>query len=169
MASSELEWKTRKRILVERDHPNLMLPDKILRIAIKPDVVEPRFLVHALRSRRVRDYFEANATGTSNSMPKQRQIADEIERLLALANTIEQRASAALGRIKSLPAAILAKAFAGELVPTEAELAREEGRTYETAQQMLARIRPESASNESSKNKHRRRAPANAMSAKEDV
>src|SRR5208282_6037463 len=36
--------------------------------------------------------------------------------------------------------AILAKAFLGELVPTEAELARAEGREYETVQQLLGRI-----------------------------
>ncbi len=39
--------------------------------------------------------------------------------------------------------AILAKAFRGELVPTEAEVARAEGRDYETAAQLLARIRAE--------------------------
>lgn len=36
---------------------------------------------------------------------------------------------------------MLAKAFRGELVPTEAELARREGRTYEPATDLLARVR----------------------------
>jgi type I restriction enzyme S subunit len=35
----------------------------------------------------------------------------------------------------------LAKAFRGELVPTEAELARQQGRPYESAKELLARIR----------------------------
>ena len=35
----------------------------------------------------------------------------------------------------------ISKAFSGELVPTEAELARAEGRTYETAEELLTRIR----------------------------
>jgi type I restriction enzyme S subunit len=35
----------------------------------------------------------------------------------------------------------LAKAFRGELVPTEAEVARKEGRTYEPASELQARIR----------------------------
>jgi len=38
---------------------------------------------------------------------------------------------------------VLAKAFRGELVPTEAELARREKRTYEPAADLLARIRAE--------------------------
>jgi type I restriction enzyme S subunit len=37
----------------------------------------------------------------------------------------------------------LAKAFRGELVPTEAELARREGREYEPASVLLERIRAE--------------------------
>ena len=39
--------------------------------------------------------------------------------------------------------AILAKAFRGELVPTEAELARRDGRPYETASKLLAHIKSE--------------------------
>jgi|WetSurMetagenome_2_1015567.scaffolds.fasta_scaffold818805_2 type I site-specific restriction endonuclease len=37
-------------------------------------------------------------------------------------------------------AAVLKAAVEGRLVPTEAELARKEGRTYETGEQLLARI-----------------------------
>jgi len=40
-----------------------------------------------------------------------------------------------------LPQAILARAFRGELVPTEAELAAKEGRDYEPASVLLERIR----------------------------
>ncbi|HEY3205206.1 MAG TPA: hypothetical protein VGL03_16270 [Thermoanaerobaculia bacterium] len=35
----------------------------------------------------------------------------------------------------------LAKAFSGELVPTDAELARREGRDYEPASALLARLK----------------------------
>lgn len=44
-------------------------------------------------------------------------------------------------RAEKLTQAILAKAFRGELVPTEAELARREGRSYESASALLARIK----------------------------
>ena len=43
--------------------------------------------------------------------------------------------------IETLTQAILAQAFRGELVPTEAELARREGRDYEPACVLLERIR----------------------------
>jgi len=44
-----------------------------------------------------------------------------------------------------LTQAVLAKAFRGELVPTEAELARRDGRTYEPAAALLERIKAERA------------------------
>lgn len=40
-----------------------------------------------------------------------------------------------------LKQSILVKAFRGELVPTETELARREGREYEPASMLLERIR----------------------------
>jgi type I restriction enzyme S subunit len=42
-----------------------------------------------------------------------------------------------------LTQAVLAKAFRGELVPTEAALARREKRTYESGAELLARIKAE--------------------------
>ena len=53
----------------------------------------------------------------------------------------ERRVAAASARAEGITAAVLAKAFRGELVPTEAELARREGRDYEPASVLLARIR----------------------------
>jgi len=47
-----------------------------------------------------------------------------------------------LTRTQLLGQALLSKAFSGELVPTEAEVARAEGRKYETAEDLLARIIP---------------------------
>jgi len=44
---------------------------------------------------------------------------------------------------EGLTNAIIAKAFRGELVPTEAELPRREGRSYEPASSLLARIKME--------------------------
>ena len=41
----------------------------------------------------------------------------------------------------TLTQAVLAKAFRGELVPTEAELARRENRPYESAGELVERIR----------------------------
>jgi type I restriction enzyme, S subunit len=56
---------------------------------------------------------------------------------------IEKRVEEATKRADKLTQAILAKTFRGELVPTEAELARRDGRDYEPASVLLARIRAE--------------------------
>ena len=49
-------------------HPRLVLPDKILRLLPKTDVVSPSCLMYALRTPEVRAHFADNATGTSDSM-----------------------------------------------------------------------------------------------------
>ncbi len=49
-------------------------------------------------------------------------------------------AAAATARADRLTQAILAEAFRGELVPTEAELARREGRAFDPAGELLERI-----------------------------
>jgi len=66
----------------------------------------------------------------------------------SLLDTIEKRVEMAAKRADKLSQAILAKAFRGELVPTEAELARREGREYEPASALLARIKAERAATE---------------------
>ena len=58
-------------------------------------------------------------------------------------DAIEARLTTATTRAEKLPQSILTKAFSGELVPTEAELARAEGRSFESADEMLRRVRTE--------------------------
>lgn len=79
------------------------------------------------------------------SRAEQDEIVRRVESLFNLADAIERRVAAATARADKLTQAILAKAFRGELVPTEADLARAEGRDYEPATAMLARIRSEQA------------------------
>ena len=55
----------------------------------------------------------------------------------------DQRVQTGTQRSNKLTQSILAKAFRGELVPTEAELARREGRDYEPASVLLERIKAE--------------------------
>ncbi|MDM8000138.1 MAG: restriction endonuclease subunit S, partial [Dehalococcoidia bacterium] len=75
--------------------------------------------------------------------PEQDEIVRRVEALFALADAIEKHVAAAKLRADKLTQSILAKAFRGELVPTEAELARREGRSYEPASVLLGRIRAE--------------------------
>jgi type I restriction enzyme, S subunit len=74
------------------------------------------------------------------SFSEQEEIVRRVEALFKLADTIEKRVAAGTRMGERLTHAILTKAFRGELVPTEAELARTEGRSYETALELLSRI-----------------------------
>lgn len=88
-----------------------------------------------------------NATETARipiplpPLSEQREILRCVGVLFKLAEKIERHLSAATVRADNLTQSILAKAFRGELVPTEAELARREGRDYEPASVLLERIR----------------------------
>jgi type I restriction enzyme S subunit len=73
-------------------------------------------------------------------LPEQHEIVRRVDALFRLADAIEKRVVAATARAEKLTQAILAKAFRAELVPTEAELARREGRSYEPASALLQRI-----------------------------
>jgi type I restriction enzyme S subunit len=73
-------------------------------------------------------------------LAEQREIVLRVEKLFKLADAIEKRVTVGTARAEKLTQAILAKAFRGELVPTEAELARQEGRRYESAADLLKRI-----------------------------
>jgi len=77
---------------------------------------------------------------------EQQEIVRITEALLAAADAIECHVVAASQSAGRVTQAILAKAFRGELVPPEAELARRDGRQYEPASVLLERIRAEGAS-----------------------
>ena len=119
--------------------------------------VHPKFLYHQLAwgktQARIRE-MSSNTTNISNvstkklatlelAMPgfdEQALIVAELEKQFsrldeAVANL--QRVKANLKRYK---ASVLKDAVEGRLVPTEAELARREGRTFETGEQLLQRI-----------------------------
>jgi type I restriction enzyme S subunit len=123
--------------------------------------VLPDFVEFSLQTNSAREYFMQRAQGSAGTMPKidqgviaefplkvpslneQQEIIRRVESLLTVANSIEMRVTAATARAEKLTQAILAKAFRGELVPTEAELARREGRSYEPASALVDRIRAE--------------------------
>jgi type I restriction enzyme S subunit len=72
---------------------------------------------------------------------EQQEIVRRVSALFARADAIEATVTAARKRVDTLTPAVLSKAFRGELVPTEAELARRENRPYESAADLLARVR----------------------------
>ncbi|MDG6249441.1 restriction endonuclease subunit S [Methanocalculus sp.] len=74
-------------------------------------------------------------------LSEQDEIVHRADALFALADQIEARITAAKERTETLRQSILAQAFSGQLVSTEAELARREEREYEPASVLLERIK----------------------------
>lgn len=71
---------------------------------------------------------------------EQREIVRRVEILFKIADEIQARYEKAKAHVDKLVQSILSKAFRGELVLTEAELALREGRSYEPASALLAKI-----------------------------
>lgn len=72
---------------------------------------------------------------------EQEEIVRRVEKLFTLADQLEARFAEGQKRVDSITQAILAKAFRGELVPTEYELAKAEGRAFESVEELLERIK----------------------------
>jgi type I restriction enzyme S subunit len=119
--------------------------------------IDPKYLLHFVLQQSFRKEAARNMTGAVGlrrvtkswleqqqvplpSIAAQRQIVAEIEKQF----TRLDAGMAALRRVqvnlKRYRAAVLKAACEGRLVPTEAELAKAEGRTCETGEQLLARI-----------------------------
>lgn len=124
----------------------------------KVEGILSEYLCYFMRTDKLRDFLAMNASGVGGSLmrvkpntladypfplapfPEQQRIVTEIEKQLTRLDaglTALKRAQANLQRYK---AAVLKAACEGRLVPTEAELARAEGRDYEPAGQLLQRI-----------------------------
>ena len=119
----------------------------------------PSFLMHVLNAPQTTRTVKELTGGTASPhlnvgdvkrfdvllppLAEQLEIVRRVEGLIKLADGIESRVAAGRVRVEKLTQAILAKAFRGELVPTEAELARAEGREYEPASVLLERMRAE--------------------------
>jgi len=72
---------------------------------------------------------------------EQREILCRAESLFKLADQLDNRFAKARTFAGKLTPSLLAKAFRGELVPTEAVLAEAEVREFESAAQLLARMK----------------------------
>jgi type I restriction enzyme S subunit len=131
------------------------------RLNYDKDLIERRYLIYWLETHFVQSYIISQSSKSAQPdlthkafgpcpfplapLIEQREIVRHVEALFKLADQIETSYQRAKPLVDKLPQAILAKAFRGELVPTEAELARREGRDYEPASVLLERIRSERA------------------------
>lgn len=74
-------------------------------------------------------------------LAEQHEIVRWLEKLFRFADAVDVRIGAAMARADRLSQAVLEKAFRGDLVPTESELARLEGHSYEPAWALMDRIK----------------------------
>ena len=88
-------------------------------------------------------------------LPEQRRIVSEIEKQFTRLDASVESLKRAQVNLKRYRASVLKSACAGSLVPTEAELARVEGREYESASALLERILAERRARWESQDKRR--------------
>ena len=123
----------------------------LIRFRLKQTLVAPRFALMLLMSPRGQAQLLGGSTSVAQPnvnakaiaafplslppFPEQREIIRRVERLFALADTIEKYVAKGTTRTENLTQAILAKAFRGELVPQDPN--------DESASVLLERIRQE--------------------------
>ena len=119
----------------------------LIRFRLKKELVDPRYGLMLLMAPEGQSLLRGGSTAVAQPnvnaksigsfefslppLPEQCEIIRQVDRLFALADSIEKQVAAGTARGEKLTQAILAKAFRGELVPTEAELARREGHEVE--------------------------------------
>jgi len=134
----------------------------------------PKFLSYQLRSPLIQRHFETHARGTAQKgvylktlgetpvlvppLDEQREIVAEIEKQFSRLDEAVANLKRVKVNLKRYKAAILKAAVEGRLVPTEAELARREGRSYETGARLLQRVLEVGHTRWESKGKYTQRA-----------
>lgn len=116
-----------------KDHPNLMISDKLIRIRPKLDLINPRFLEYALSSPQAQGHLVARKTGLADaqvnisqailratpfsypSLEAQSSIVAELDALQAKVNTVKAFQEETGAELDAMLPAILDKAFKGEL------------------------------------------------------
>jgi type I restriction enzyme S subunit len=148
-----------KSLVVPRLREATLFESNMMRCSVNESLIDADYLGVYLRSPRGTDELLSGAKHAVNQasinqtdvgkvqvphpgVEEQRLIVRRVGALFKLADVIERRIADATVRAEKLTKSILAKAFRGELVPTEAEVARREGRQYEPASALLARIEP---------------------------
>jgi len=132
----------------------LMLSDKILRLRFAEDV-DPSWVLYVLRSSWGRAEIERLATGNQESMrnigqdrirqiripwvqhAEQKRIVAEIEKQFTRLDTGVEALRRLQAHLRRYRAAMLTGALGGRLVPSEASLARAEGRDFDSGEALL--------------------------------
>ncbi len=135
--------------------PSAIIPANLLKITVRKDFSR-KFIFHYLNSPVFSQFLNKIITATAQpafnvtkfrmlplplvSKQQQTTLVAEIEKQLARLEAGVAALKRVQANLKRYRAAVLKAACEGRLVPTEADLARKEGRTYETGRQLLTRI-----------------------------
>ncbi len=129
----------------------------LIRVRLAREVADPDFANYWLNSswghhwaHRVKTdgVSQSNINGTKLAgMPlplppleEQREIVRRADEMLAIADRLSAQIEITAAALDRVSTASLARAFRGQLVPTEAALAEEDGRDFESAEPLLARV-----------------------------
>lgn len=142
--------------LYPENRPPAIMTADCVRLRLSGAILCRKYFVYAIRSEIVRDQIVARTTGVAQQkislerfksivipmapLEEQARLVDEIERQFSRIDAGIAALKRIQANLKRQRAAILKAACEGRLVPTEADLARAEGRSYESATVLLARI-----------------------------
>ena len=99
-----------------------------------------RYMTGAVGQKRVSTTYLKQSTIPVAPLDQQKRIVAEIEKQFSRLDEAVANLKRVKANLKRYKAAVLNAAASGRLVETEAELARREGRSYETGAQLLQRI-----------------------------
>lgn len=144
--------------LVRSTRRRLMMSGKMYRFRPDPLRIDPRYLEAYLQTPEAQAAIDQMKTGGNESglnlthdrfrqllvpvapLDQQKHIVAEIEKQFSRLDEAVANLKRVKANLKRYKAAVLKAAVEGRLVETEAELARREGRSYETGEQLLQRI-----------------------------
>ncbi len=134
--------------------PRGLLNQRVCRVILTSDVYHPRLLDYALPGylKAINDLTSSVTVKHLSSksiaeiplplppMDQQKRIVAEIEKQFSRLDEAVANLKRVKANLKRYKAAVLKAAVEGRLVETEAEIARREGRSYESGEQLLQRI-----------------------------
>jgi len=147
------------KIGIVNDLPQEATVNSSLLVIRSPEIIVTDFLYYQLSGPEMQNIVRQRITGSATPhlfqkdikkflikippLPEQQEIVRRVDALFAFADSIETKVTVARDKTEKLRQSILAKAFSGQLVETEAEIAKREGRDYETAEVLLEKIKAE--------------------------
>jgi type I restriction enzyme S subunit len=129
-----------------------LVDNNVMGLHQQPELLNPKYLFHFACTLRLDDLSRATTVPSLRKgdvaslrfplapFAEQERIVAEIEKQFTRLDAAVAALKRVQSNLKRYRAAVLKAACEGNLVPTEAELARKEGRSYETGEHLLARI-----------------------------